>query len=223
MLGVLFALTVITAIAVHHFLIERPRRRAAEAERPRPSVPLPARMGEVPRGVFLQPTYTWSQLRSNGELLVGVHPLLLGLVGEPHQMELLVHAGRAKKGAPLIRVERGNRSLVISSPISGRVLEAKRAGAGELRWRDAPEPNGEWFCRIEPEGLEDEIPAWMIADKAAAWTRYQYGEIRDHLMRVGSKGELGLALADGGEIPIGILDELDESDWETFQQSFLRS
>lgn len=221
MLAVLFALTAIALITAHHFLVEKPRQRAA-AERAPPLKPIPLlrMMGQMPEGIFLQNTYTCGQIQPSGEILIGLHPLLLNLVGDPYELDLLVR-GRARKGMPLVRLSKGDRSLIIPSPVSGRILEVKHLVDGQPNWDRFTESNRNWLARIKPERIADELPSWMIADSALEWTRRQYGEIRNHLLKVGSEGELGLALADGGEIPVGILAELGESEWKAFQEAFL--
>ncbi len=224
MLVVLFALTVIAAVVAYHFLVERPRERRLAEQLPqgRPA-PLPATMGRLPNGVFLQPTYTWSRIQPEGDLLIGVHPMLLGLVGTPYQVDLVTTGGRVEKGSPLFRIEKNDRSLTVHSPVSGRVLEQKRVTNGEASWDLLAADNGGWVCRVVPEQVENEVPSWMIADRAADWTMRQYEEIRNHLFQAVAEREVGLTMADGGEIPVGILGQLGPAEWDAFEDAFLHA
>lgn len=221
----LFALFVIVAailIIAHHFLIARPRQRAAALQvagtgkRAPPAVTL----APVPKGIFLQPTYTWSQITSGGELLLGVHPLLLNLVGSPQEIEVVAKE-RVERGMPLFSVRKKDRHLTINSPVTGTLRAAREVEDGDATWGEIDD-GSRWLCRVEPEHVEDEISTWMSGDRAEAWSSGQYTEIRDHLLSLGADSELGMTLADGGAIPAGALAQLDEAEWKAFELRFLR-
>lgn len=223
MLTILFVVTVVTLIVAHHFLIVRPREKRLSREIPLTTpIPLSATVERLPKGVFLQPTYTWSQIDRSGELLLGVHPLVLGLVGAPYDLELKTNGGEVRKGAPLFRVGKGGRWLTLRSPVSGRIIESKWVTQGE-KWNRLSGGVDEWLCRIEPDHVDQEVPTWMVADRAMDWTKRKYGEIRDHLLAARGLRELSVTMADGGEIPVGILSEFDDEEWDAFQEAFLTS
>ena len=81
MLGAVFFVTVAIALTGHYILVERPRRIAREAGQGPRALPVRDLIPRLPSGIFLQPTFTWSQVRPNGDVELGVHPLLFGLVG----------------------------------------------------------------------------------------------------------------------------------------------
>ena len=103
MITALFVLTVVGALTLHYFFVERPRVAEVRATQPVPNaITLTEAMEELPRGVFLQPTFTWTRIRKNEELFLGVHPLLMSLVGSSHKLELQADESRLKKGDPLL-------------------------------------------------------------------------------------------------------------------------
>jgi hypothetical protein len=61
----------------------------------------------------------------------------------------------------------------------------------------------------------------MVAESAVEWTRAQYARLREYLFGVQHAGELGLAMTDGGDIPVGILTSLDAAAWDGVQKDFL--
>lgn len=223
MVVVLAILTVAALIVADYFLVVRKRRVVTEsAERALPGLtPLSEAIRRVPRGVFLQPTFTWSRILEDGELVLGVHPLLLGLVGAPYHIEPPEGGPHIRKGEPLLRVGRNGHFLTVRSPVTGRILEVNRAPSGETEWKGLQEPHGSWLCRIEPERVGAEVPKWAIADAAVDWTRSQYHRLREHLLRLPGGAGVGVALADGGEIPAGILAGLDAGAWRDIQKNFL--
>jgi len=221
MVVLLAVLTVAALIALDYFVL-RKRRAEGPAEVRLPGLePLSQLTEGVPEGVFLQPTYTWTRIREDGDLMVGVHPLLLGLLGAPYQYELLGNGSSVEKGAPLIQLERGGRRLSVPSPVEGRVTAVNRRSTGETQWKGLEAPDGSWLYRIRPERVEQEVPAWMIADAAIGWTKQQYEGIRSYLTRAASLDEVGVTMADGGDIPIGVLASLDDVGWTGFQSTFL--
>ena len=69
--------------------------------------------------------------------------------------------------------------------------------------------------------VAEEVPRWMVAERAAEWTRAQYARLREYLFGVQHAGELGLAMTDGGDMPVGILASLDTAAWDGVQKDFL--
>ena len=221
--GVLFLIVVVMALTVYHFVVERPRRRALELKGPY-SVPLPLAdiIGNLPDGVFLHPTLTWGRLHPEGDLELGIHPLLLGLVGKSRKIEPGCEPGRIEKGDPIAHIVTGDRELIVRSPTSGRIVATNPRASSNGSWGEAVWDEG-WVCRVRPDRLSAEIGSWLISDQAVEWTKRRYGEIRDGILGLTSDGSSELLLADGGEIPIGVLTQLDGEAWEQFQKDFLGS
>lgn len=219
MVAVLVVLTIVALLAADYFLL-RPRRHEEEFEGiPLPGLePLSAAATHLPAGVFLQPTFTWSRIQPDGHLLMGIHPLLFGLVGAPYQIELLPSGERVEKGAPLARIKKGNRTLTVRAPVAGRIAEVNRAITGETDWEG---PGGGWLYRLAIEHAVAEVPTWMMAGEAREWTRQQYHRLREHLMTLAVGPEMVRTMADGGEVPAGILATLDEAAWTEFEHTFL--
>lgn len=222
MVALLVVFTILALLAADYFLL-RPRRRVEEPEHiPLPGLePLSAAIEQLPAGVFLQPTFTWSRIRPDGDLLVGVHPLLFGLVGAPYAIELLPNGEHVGKGTPLARIKKGGRSLTVRSPVGGRITEVNRAIAGETEWKGLNGGNGSWLYRIAPERVASEIPTWMIAERAVEWTAREYQRVREGLLELAAGPEMVRTMMDGGEIPAGVLASLDDTGWTVFERMFL--
>ena len=92
---------------------------------------------------------------------------------------------------------------------------------GEADWTGVRDTSGGWLYRVRPEHAGDEVPSWLIGERAAAWTKEQYARLRGRLAAVAMARSLGTVMADGGEIPIGILGQLDEQAWHAVQGEFL--
>jgi len=223
MVAVLVAVTILALVALDYFVLRKRRQETTViAETALPILaPLSDAVMHVPRGVFLQPTFTWSRLQSDGDFTVGVHPLLFGLVGPPYELMLRSPGDRIEKGEPLLRIGKGDRELIVRSPMAGRVDVVNGHVVGESDWTSIASGNGSWVYRIEPQSVSSDIATWMVADRATDWTELQYDRLKDHLTRLTQWPEVGVTLADGGEVPTGILASLDVGAWAEIQRMFL--
>jgi glycine cleavage system H lipoate-binding protein len=223
MVMVLVVLTFVAFIALDYFVFsKRPAEACSVAFAPAGArEPLPAVSQGMPSGVYLQPTFTWSRLGPSGEVYLGVHPMLVGLVGGACEYELRGEGETVREGEPLVRLGLGRRHLTVRSPIGGRVEHVNRPPASETRWRDLGVNDGGWLYRIRPAGAVEEDSAWMVGERAAEWTRRQYGRLREFLQAARADGHLGVVMADGGELPVGILQDMDQSVWAGLEDRFL--
>jgi hypothetical protein len=215
MLIIAFAVIVLAVIAVHYFVVARPSKASGVGEtRVGRPVPVAVACGELPVDASLQNGFTWS-LEDQGDLLVGAHPLIGALLGSPREASVAVQRGRVEKGQPLIRIRRGHRQLTLPSPVSGKLKEKRRL-------TELAEESTDWLCRIEAEGLDEESAGWLRGERAREWTQRRYRGIREALMRTGVHERLGVALADGGDLPRGVLTQLDDEEWEAFCENLTR-
>ena len=217
MLAAVFFVLVVALLTGHYFLVDRPRRLAGEAAGVLKALPVRELINRLPAGVFLQPTFTWGQVRSGGDVEVGVHPMLLSLLGPDAELEMRRTGEHVGKGDPLMTIGSGGRQLVVRSPVSGSISMVDATPHGGSGWQSLSDRT----CLIEPENLSDEIPTWMLGKPAVDWSRAQYGRIRDRLLERTADPATGLALADGGELPVGVLNQLDAAAWADFESEFL--
>ena len=206
---VLAVLTFAAFIALDYFVLRRRNAVRVQATGPaRP--PLEAARQRVPEDVYLQPTFTWGRLGEAGEVYLGIHPMLLSLVGAPFDLEFLKEGARVAKGAPLARITKEGRTLTVRSPLAGRLDVVNRQGG-----------NGAWLYRLQPDRVADELPGWFAGEVALEWTRRQYDALRTYLQNAVAEGHLGPVMADGGELPPGVLGGLDASVWSGLDDRFL--
>jgi glycine cleavage system H lipoate-binding protein len=222
MVAVLVVLTIAALIALDYFVFQKRRGERDAVVPTMPGLePLSQAVSRLPWGVFLQPSFTWTRIEPDGAVLVGVHPMLLGVVGAPYEIGLLDNGEDVGKGQPLLRIRRDGRSLTVRSPITGRITGVNRTVENETDFDAAAKNGASWFYRIAPVDIGDEVPKWLIGAHAAEWTSAQYDRIREHLLRGFRDEDVGLALADGGEVPVGILAHVDAAAWAEFENAFL--
>ncbi len=218
MLTALFLSLIIAALALHFFLVERPRRKAAEVEPVLPEPrPVDQALRSLPELVFLQTNFTWVHLLPDGRLLLGLHPVIISLVGAPYRLELIPEGWNLAKGRPLLRVFRGDRHLQIRSPVSGKIVEVNPHACQERGWSHPRNAEECWVYRVDPEHLLWDLNSWLQGEEAEAWLRT-------------SMMEIGAFLADASgedppqgpeEIHVGALAKLDQAGWRAFEEEFL--
>ncbi len=221
MVPVLVVLTFAALVALDHFVFSKGYLEEKSGWPPNLEIlPASAAHERVPKGVYLQPTFTWSRVGEWGGVYVGVHPLLLGLVGESCAIGLRAAGERVSKGEPLVRLTRSGRELTVCSPISGRVERVNGRAAAPVP-REVPARDGPWLYRLRPE--RDVAPGTLgLAGEAALeWTRRQYHLLCNYLQGAVTAGHLGMVMADGGELPAGILADLEPSVWRGLEERFL--
>jgi len=224
MVMTLVLLTFVVFIGLDYFVFSRDRAAETATELIRTESapePLPTVRQRTPVGIFLQPTFTWSRFGSAGEVYLGVHPMLVGLIGEACEYETRNAGESIAKGEPLMRLRQGDHHLTVLSPIAGKVEHVNRLQTGEARWRDLQENDGGWLYRIQPERAADEVPAWMVGERAAEWTRRQYEQLRAYLHDTLAESHLGVVMADGGDLPVGVLVGMEDQVWTGLQDRFL--
>ncbi|MDH3456522.1 MAG: hypothetical protein OER90_06735 [Gemmatimonadota bacterium] len=214
-------LTIAALIGIDVFFLRARRARRAEAVAPPRLPPLSESITRLPQGVFLHPTFTWSRVREDGDVMLGIHPLLFGLVGAPYQIDVLSEGQEVERGGELVKLGRGGRRLTVRSPVSGRISAVNTVLAGEAEWDGVDTDDGRWVYRITPQRLGDEVPSWLVAERASEWSRRQYERLKEYLFGVLHAGELGLTMTDGGDMPNGVLGSLAGSAWDGIQQEFL--
>ena len=219
---VLVVLSFVVLVGLDYFVFSRRTAKGGVPEPARlPPGPLSAALQPLPPGTYLQPTGTWSRLGEGGEVYLGVQPMLLGLVGSPHEIELLEPGTHVARGETLARIGRAGRQLSLRSPVSGRVERVYDQPADQFGWRRAREREGEWLYRLLPDRLAEEAGTWLSGEVAATWARRRYDDVRDYLQAAALDRHLGPMMADGGELPAGVLGALDQSVWSGLERRFL--
>jgi len=224
MITALFVILVVGAIGLHYVLVDRPRLRKAERKPSTPeAIPLSEAMVEPPGSFFLQPSFTWTRIRESGEFFVGIHPLLLSLVGPDIHLETVPDDSTLERGDPLLRLCSGEKEIRLFSPLAGQIVEVNDRFLPQTGWVGATSRGGSWLYRIRPRGAEGDmqIPTWMLGASASRWAHEEYREVKDFLLETLDHEEVGLSAADGGELPAGVLSQLDGGAWETFQARFI--
>jgi glycine cleavage system H lipoate-binding protein len=207
--------TILIGITVEHFLRRRREKDAALSEG-NASLSLTKIMNMLPRGVFLQPSFTWSKILDSGHILIGIHPVLMGLVGKPDGLDILPESKKLKKGEPLLEIQKDSKMLRIKAPVAGEITAVNQ------NFKEMPleQLGATWLYTMKPEQISQEVNNWFIAEKSSEWLRDKFQLMTDFFMQSLSQKKLGLTMTDGGEIPVGVLSQFDQKTWQDFEKKF---
>jgi glycine cleavage system H lipoate-binding protein len=216
MVFLLVVLTIILFIGIEFYLHRRKIKQAQREGIKNPA--LSEALQLVSPGTYLQPTMTWGKILDTGNLMLGLQPLLVGLTGNPDKLELLAKGKQIKKGEALLRLQKDSRYLDIISPVDGEVIAANPEAHKQMSWDKLGQ---NWIYTIKPKNLSSEIPGWIIAEKIKPWLNERYQSIKSFFQKQLSSAQLGETMADGGELPIGILMKFEEPIWREFNKAYL--
>jgi glycine cleavage system H lipoate-binding protein len=204
-------LTIVLALAVD-WLLHRGRNEVVAA------APAPASV-RVPNGVFFARSHTWLNLFPSGHAWLGVDDFVVRLLDKPTVRFLVEPGAPVKRGAPLLSLEQGDRSLTVRAPIDGRVLafnEALRTDPGLLQ--HSPFCEG-WACDLRPDRYSD-LKGLLLGDETRGWMEEEFGRLRDVFAGAGGEVEPAM-LQDGGPPIAGAMKHVDGEVWKRFDHEFL--
>ena len=126
--------------------------------------------------------HTWVRPEVDGTVTVGLDDFARRLVGTPEGVELPAPGTRLEVNGPAGRVRAHGNEVRVLSPVDGTVVETRGEGAG-------------FTLRVDPGGVAD-LRHLLSGDEARAWALREL----ERLQRALGPGEVGAALADGGEL-----------------------
>ncbi len=217
MVALLVVVTIILFISIDYFVQKKIKIGVAEKTQP-VSISLPKIFSMLPPGTFLQPTFTWSKILDNGNLVLGIHPVLVGITGKLDEIELLHKGEKILKGDCFIKLHKKNKVLSVQSPIKGTITSINHTTIHNPSLENLSQ---NWIYCIRPVDITTEIKKWFIAGRARVWMSEKYAQVKKFFISVAPQTEIGITMADGGEIPFGILSQFDKKIWEEFEQKIM--
>ena len=216
MVFLLVVLTILFFIGIEFYLHRKKSREVQSEGIPNPALSEAMRL--VSPGTYLQKTMTWGKVLDTGNLMLGIQPLLVGLTGTPDKLELMAEGSKIKKGEALLRLQKNSRHLDVFSPIDGEVVAANPEARKQMTWDQLSQ---NWIYTIKPQNLSLEISSWVIAEKIKPWLSETYQSIKSFFHKQMSSDQMGETMADGGELPVGILMKFEEPVWKKFNEKYL--
>jgi glycine cleavage system H lipoate-binding protein len=215
---VLFVILSIVTMVTIDYLIQRKKKIGLAAKPTAASTALSRVFKMLPEGVFLQPTFTWSKILDSGNLLLGIHPVLLGIIGDLDEIELLPKDEGIKKGESFVRLRKDKKVVCVKSPVKGKITAINSTVVEHPTWENLSQ---NWIYCIQPADVASQIKNWFIAGAAREWMEKKYAQFKRFFVNALPQTDLGITMADGGDIPVGILSHFDAATWKNFEKEFI--
>ncbi len=170
----------------------------------------------IPGGVFIAPGHCWAALRQDGNVLVGIDDFAKKLIGRIDDIEFPNLGMKVTGGQTLFSIKQGNRLIRFHSPVSGKVTGINNAIRDEKDQLDITPYGRNWFCTIDADAIDAELPKMRIG--AAAVALYQDDIERAKKFLAG----IEYRSVEGPDEPlrVGEMEDLRDNDWEAACREF---
>jgi glycine cleavage system H protein len=224
MVALLVLLMILTFISLDYVVQRRRSRSSAEApERAAYKVSpiLAFSPPKSPLGVFFTPGHTWLFMEPSGTVRLGITDFARSVIGSIDGIDPKSEGDTIKRGDVVLQLQHGKRKATFFSPIDG-VIE--RIQIDPLRKLEAQTDQGyasSWLFKIKPSDTSMIPKAMLLGEKAKQWLDHEVERLKVFLATVPPEHRVvGATLQDGGVPAWGLIDSLNDADWDKFQDKF---
>jgi CheY-like chemotaxis protein/glycine cleavage system H lipoate-binding protein len=176
----------------------------------------------IPGGVFIADGHSWASTSEDGTVRVGLDDFARRLIGSVDSIELPNLGMAAQRGTPLFTVRQGRHSIPFLAPVSGRVLEVNTALAKHPEDLDETPYAEHWVCVLDAENLDVEIPSLKIGKAAVTFFEEELERLTALTAKMNRRTPDGTTTPVGGEVYAGLLQDMDDRDYEMIVGEFFR-
>jgi glycine cleavage system H lipoate-binding protein len=166
--------------------------------------------------------HLWVRPVGGGAARIGLDSFALRVVGRVDEVRL-PRAGQAvSRGERLFSVRQGTRWADFRSPVDGLVRQVNRS-AGPIAAVSARREAGEstWVCEVEAEDLATSLEGLLDKSAVRGWMARELERVLAFFRETaGPEARLGAVLPDGGTLVDGLLESVDDEDWDRFTRIF---
>jgi len=205
------------------------RHRGAECAQSDPHEPradtargLLSRIGyRVPDGVFFHGGHTWLYLEESGVAKLGISDFARIVVGKIDRVVTRPVGDRVEEGDILMTLSHEGRSVKFLAPVDGVIEEVNTAIPEPGETLDINPMTANWFYRIRPVDTSALSQRLHIGRAAKEWLDREVDRLKVLLATVTPEHQVvGATQLDGGVPRWGLIDQLDDDEWQTLQGKF---
>jgi glycine cleavage system H protein len=177
----------------------------------------------IQHGMFYSRNHTWANLSESGNAKIGLDDFLLQITGEVRFTNLKKRGDFMSKGELMEVVTQKGKTLKITSPLSGKILNSNTLISDSYILNEDPHLKG-WIYEVLPTDWSEETGSYFFARKAVDWSKREFARFKDFMAESARKyapENSMVILQDGGELYNHSLAELPDEVWQDFQKSFL--
>jgi len=166
---------------------------------------------------FVSSGHLWLQKAQNGLLKIGIDEFILKAFGKLNLIPIKNEGEFVNKGEPLLKAAFGNRTILLRSPIEGKINFVNK----NLGSKIVDDCYGDdWALMIEPKS--NNLNEFKKSSEAINWLHEEFIRFKDFITAKSNDPQLaGVTLQDGGNIVEGVLRSFDDSTIKEFEEQFL--
>lgn len=172
----------------------------------------------IPGGALISRAHSWASVAQNGEVKVGMDDFAKKLIGQVDGLEWPNVGMSVRAGQPLFAVRQGRRRVQFLAPVSGRVVKTNQALNGNWDELDVTPYHQHWFCVIDGEHLDSEIPQLKIGKSAVALFQEDIGRFTQFMKGLAPRDSENPA--DQAPLCIGAFERLTDEQWDRAAREF---
>ena len=170
----------------------------------------------IPGGVFISEGHSWACVDQDGTVKIGIDDFAKKIIGSIDDVELPNLGMKVEKGQPLFSIKQGRRMLTFNSPITGNVTNVNTKLLDEIDSLNYSTYEKNWFCSIDAENLDVELPTLKIGKSAVNLYQKDIDACKETFKGL-MKGKKDY---NDDELYIGAMENLDDKNWNSVASSY---
>lgn len=222
--GIEYLIIIAFLVMIIPFWIIINRRKVAGQQVREGSDLLSASILRIPLGLYYSRNHTWAHLERTGNARIGLDDFLLHITGSV-SLKMLVNEGDPiKKGDRIAEISHNGKILLITSPLSGKIMETNSLLADNQGMLNEDPYGKAWIYKLKPVDWIKETSSCYMAESAVSWLQGEIVRFKDFMagyLRKNYSENPELVLQDGGEVLDQPLSDQPDEVWQNFGKSFL--
>jgi glycine cleavage system H lipoate-binding protein len=176
----------------------------------------------IPGGVFISKNHCWVSMEQDGSAKIGMDDFAKKLIGKVDDVELPNLGMNIKTGQPLFTVKQNNKAITFNSPVSGQVSSINLILKEDLEALDTTPYERNWFCIIDAGEMDSEISNLKIGKAAVAFFQEDIEMFQTSVSKFVKKDSGEFKGKHTDELYIGVLENLEEVEWDKITEQFFK-
>ena len=169
----------------------------------------------IPGGVHVSAGHCWVSLAEDGTARVGIDDFARKLLGSVDSINFPNIGTKVQAGNPLFRVNQGSRRTPFHAPISGKITMINEVIGKNCSRLEETSYGKNWICVIEGDNLDAELPQLKLGKSAVTFFQEDLDRFQAFVQKA-----LGDELSDRDSLFIGVIEKLNDAQWETATKEF---
>lgn len=135
----------------------------------------------IPQGLFYCPNHLWSHLEKSGYAKVGIDDFLQHAAGGIQISHFIESNSTIEKGQPLFEIKQNEKSLTLTSPISGTIVKINPELQKNPRIINSDPYGTGWIYKIKPGNWKNEMISCYFAEDATNWMETELSKFKNFI------------------------------------------